>query len=117
MFGAIAIYAAWVAGHAVYLLPEGIIASYLKRQTPLGTSRPNVIGWLKTQDAKTRPLIADVRVPPNSDPPTKVGGASFVRDEIAAYRFPFATSVEAFYIFDGRGQLTDVSVRRTTDAP
>ena len=50
-------------------------------------------------------------------PPSRVGGASFVTAEIASYRFPFATSVEAFYIFDARGNLTDISVRRTIVAP
>jgi hypothetical protein len=110
-------YAAW-PGHAVFWLPEGIIASYLKRQTPLGTSRPSVIGWLKTHIASAKPFVADVPVPANSAyPPSRVGGASFVTAEIASYRFPFATSVEAFYMFDDRGNLTDISVRRTIDAP
>jgi len=117
VIGGGAIYAAW-PGHAFFWLPEGIIASYLKRQTPLGTARPGVIGWLKTHDASAKPIVADAPVPANSAyPPTRVGGASFVTEEIASYRFPFATSVEAFYIFDEHGNLTDISVRRTIDAP
>ena len=117
MFGGGAIYAAW-PGHPVFWLPEGIIASYLKRQTPLGTPRPSVVGWLKTHVARAKPFMADVPVPANSvSPPSRVGGASFVTAEIASYRFPFATSVEAFYMFDDRENLTDISVRRTIDAP
>lgn len=117
MFGGGAMYAAW-PGHTVFWLPEGIIASYLKRQTPFGTSRPSVIGWLKTHVAGVKPFVAAVPVPANSAyPPSRVGGASFVTAEIASYRFPFATSVEAFYIFDDRGNLTDISVRRTIVAP
>ena len=117
VIGGGATYAAW-PGHAFFWLPEGIIASHLKRQTPLGTARPAVIGWLKTYDASAKPMVADVPVPANGAyPPTRVGGASFVTEEIASYRFPFATSVEAFYIFDERGNLTDITVRRTIDAP
>lgn len=72
--------AAW-PGNAVYWLSEGRIASYLKKQTPIGTTRTNVIAWLKAHDAHAKPLFADVHVSANSDfPQTKVGGASFVAD-------------------------------------
>ena len=117
IFGTVGIYAAW-SGHALFLLPEGIIASYLKRQTPLGTSRSSVIGWLKTRDASAKLIVANVPVPADSSyPPSRVGGASFVTEELASYRFPFPSSVEAFYMFDDRENLTDISVRRTIDAP
>jgi hypothetical protein len=91
------------------------IEAYLRLQTPLGSSQTETIAWLRGHDIDAR--VHEVRVKPGSEYPlTGVGGASFIHESITHYWWPLRVDVEAFYVFDERGKLADIRVRKTTDA-
>jgi hypothetical protein len=91
------------------------IEAYLRTQTPLGASHADVIAWLGARDIT--PQVNNARIRPGSDyPRTSVGGASFIHSSIAHYGLP-RVDVEAFYIFDDKNRLVDITVRRTVDGP
>ena len=99
----------------VYWRSEDHIESFLRTQTPLGSSQSDVLDWLRRNG--TPASIAVGVIPPGSSyPPTQIGGASFTHQAVAHYRILFATDVEAFYIFDATGSLVDLRVRTTVDA-
>lgn len=102
-------------GRLVYWESNDRIQAYLLRKTPLGASQQEVLNWLRKNGTPGK--IAVVPVPPNSNfPPTSIGGESFIQESVANYWLVFRTDIEAFYIFDSRQKLVDLSVRATTDA-
>jgi hypothetical protein len=99
----------------VFHRPATDVETYLRQQTPLGSSQATTVAWLRSRNVNVR--VHAVRVEPGSDyPRTKIGGASFIHESIAHYWWPFRTDVEAFYIFDDQKKLVDISVRKTVDA-
>src|SRR5882724_7912485 len=63
-------------GHIVYWRSEESIESYLKTQTPLGSSQVRVTQWLRARGVGSE--IHEAVVKPNSHyPPTKIGGTRF----------------------------------------
>jgi hypothetical protein len=99
----------------VYRGSEESIETYLRTQTPLGSSQQQVTQWLSARGVGSE--VFEAIVEPNSDyPPTKIGGTSFIHESVAHYGLIFRADIEAFYIFDSQGTLVDLRVRRTVDA-
>jgi hypothetical protein len=100
----------------VYRRTPAEVETFLRQQTPIGTPQAQVLTWLRERDID--PEVHESTVEPGSDyPPTEVGGSSFVQESVGHYRTPFRTDVEAFYIFDNKGRLADLRVRKSTDGP
>src|SRR5262249_31595214 len=96
---------------------ERQVQSYLIKTTPLGSSEDDVIAYLRRSGARSdKPWRGQVTAGgPRAYPPNTVAGSSFIR-AVVNYRLVFATSVEAFYIFDANRRLVEIAVRETTDA-
>ena len=113
--GVCALAVAWFPGNLVYWGAEPSIEAYLKSQTPVGSARSEVTGWLKRHGDENAFYSAEI--PARSDfPLTTTGGKGFIQSDVAHYGWPFRADIEAFFIFDGRERLVDIRVRRTVDA-
>ena len=113
--GVCALAVAWFPGNLAYWGTESSIEAYLRSQTPVGSTRSEVTGWLKHHGDENAFYAADI--PAHSGfPLTTTGGKGFIQSGVAHYGWPFRADIEAFYTFDGEGRLVDIRVRRTVDA-
>ena len=92
------------------------IEQQLLAETPLGTSRDDVVRWFTARGIRAEVHIATV--PADSDYPlTRTGGASFIHETVQRSRLLFRAAMEVFYTFDACGRLADLRVRKTVDSP
>jgi len=100
----------------VYWRAPPEVELFLRKQTPVGSTEAEVSQWLTARGSAA--TITRAVVPPNSDYPlSRTGGAAFIHATVAEYRLVLWAAVEAFYVFDGKGHLVDLRVRRTIDGP
>ena len=93
------------------------IEVHLKRETPLGSSAQQVRVYLQSAGVAPHELRVLPIAPSEDYPLNSTGGASFMHETIGEYRVFLVTSVEVFYTFNANGELVDIRVRKTTDAP
>jgi hypothetical protein len=90
----------------------------LLQQTPLGTDFSAVKkvvrdkGWLDSNYIETHGFMKQE----SGESPQEVGVAS-IRGSLGSYRLEWHIDVTAFWGFDTNGQLVDVWVWKTADAP
>ena len=115
-FVGVALVAYLIFGAPLYLrLPSSTIENVLIRETPLGTSIDDVISSLKQSGLTPKgPFENSIR--PGHYPKSYVHGEYWAVVLLGEYRVLFVTSVEAFYIFNGAGELVGVGVRKSVDA-
>jgi hypothetical protein len=85
------------------MLPKETIRSYLLDQLPPGTSKAEVLRFVRDRGLTLR---ADVKTP----------DTRFMRVHLGMYRFPFRTDVVAFMHLDDDDEVIDIDVQKHTDS-
>jgi hypothetical protein len=94
------------------------IEQALLREKPLGTQMAEIERWL-AHDKKLAPTASNVGFLRQHPPPSRVVGVKSIKAKLGEYfSFPLLrTSVVAFWGFNERGELIEVWVWKTIDAP
>lgn len=95
--------------------PANSIRAGLLAETPIGSSVANVQAYL-TRHGLSGSHSSAGYLNQNRRPPEIVGSSS-IRANLGDYWLPFVTNVTASWGFDDSGNLVDIWVWKTTDAP
>ena len=97
-------------------MPDEVIAAYLSQGTPIGSTEAVVMEHTNRSGCNAKGPYRHELAPSPDYPKNSTGGSSWTTCVLGTYGLIFETAVEVFYIFDGNGQLKEISIRKTTNA-